>query len=102
MNVKNVLRHSRVCLPSCLLRKAPTCPRRFRHPRRCLDRSHRRRGSQRKNYAHRRYLGSARDTVTDGAGFYNFASVPVGTYNLSVKAGGFKDYAASNISPGRR
>jgi hypothetical protein len=38
--------------------------------------------------------GSARDTVTDGAGFYNFVSVPVGTYNLSVAAGGFKDYAA--------
>ena len=31
--------------------------------------------------------GSARDTVTDGAGFYNFVSVPVGTYNLSVAAG---------------
>ncbi len=44
--------------------------------------------------------GSARDTVTDGAGYYNFASVPVGTYNLSVAAGGFKDYAASNIALG--
>src|ERR1700730_16649253 len=39
--------------------------------------------------------GSARDTVTDSAGFYNFASVPVGSYNLSVSAGGFKDYKAS-------
>ncbi len=44
--------------------------------------------------------GSARDTVTDSAGFYNFVSVPVGTYNLSVAAGGFKDYAASNIALG--
>jgi Carboxypeptidase regulatory-like domain len=44
--------------------------------------------------------GSARDTVTDGAGFYNFASVPVGTYNLAVVAGGFKDYAASSIELG--
>jgi hypothetical protein len=44
--------------------------------------------------------GSARDTVTDGAGFYNFVSVPVGTYNLSVSAGGFEDYKASNISLG--
>jgi Carboxypeptidase regulatory-like domain len=44
--------------------------------------------------------GSARDTVSDGAGFYNFASVPVGTYNLAVVAGGFKDYAASNIALG--
>ena len=44
--------------------------------------------------------GSARETVTDAAGFYNFPSVPVGTYNLSVKAGGFKDYEASNIAVG--
>jgi hypothetical protein len=44
--------------------------------------------------------GSARDTTTDGAGFYNFVSVPVGTYNLAVSAGGFKDYRASNISLG--
>jgi hypothetical protein len=44
--------------------------------------------------------GSARDTVTDGAGFYSFVSVPVGTYNLSVKAGGFKDYEASSIALG--
>ena len=44
--------------------------------------------------------GSARDTVTDGAGFYNFVSVPVGTYNLAVSAGGFKDYAASGIALG--
>jgi Carboxypeptidase regulatory-like domain len=44
--------------------------------------------------------GSARDTVTDSAGFYNFVSVPVGTYNLSVSAAGFEDYKASNISVG--
>jgi Carboxypeptidase regulatory-like domain len=44
--------------------------------------------------------GSARDTVTDGAGYYTFASVAVGTYNLSVAAGGFKDFAASNVSLG--
>ncbi len=44
--------------------------------------------------------GSARNTVSDGAGFYNFPSVPVGTYNLSVSAAGFKDYAASNIALG--
>ncbi len=44
--------------------------------------------------------GSARDTVTDSAGFYNFVSVPVGTYNLSVAAGGFKDYTASSIALG--
>ncbi len=44
--------------------------------------------------------GSTRDTVTDSAGFYNFASVPVGSYNLTVSAGGFKDYKASNIALG--
>ena len=43
---------------------------------------------------------SARDTVTDAGGYYSFASVPVGTYNLSVAADGFKDYAASSISLG--
>ena len=44
--------------------------------------------------------GAVRDTTTDAAGFYNFVSVPVGTYNLSVSAGGFKDYRASNIALG--
>ena len=44
--------------------------------------------------------GSARDTVSDSAGFYSFASVPVGSYNLSVNAAGFKDYQASNIALG--
>jgi hypothetical protein len=44
--------------------------------------------------------GSARDTVADGDGYYTFASVPVGTYNLSVAAAGFKDYTASSIALG--
>jgi Carboxypeptidase regulatory-like domain len=44
--------------------------------------------------------GSARDTQTDSAGYFSFASVPVGSYNLSVAAGGFKDYAAANITLG--
>jgi Carboxypeptidase regulatory-like domain len=44
--------------------------------------------------------GSARDTVADADGYYTFASVPVGTYNLAVSAGGFQDYAATNISLG--
>ena len=34
--------------------------------------------------------GSARDTVTNSDGYFTFASVPVGTYNLKVEAGGFK------------
>jgi hypothetical protein len=44
--------------------------------------------------------GSVRDTVSDGSGFYSFVSVPVGTYNLAVAAGGFKDYQASSITLG--
>jgi hypothetical protein len=44
--------------------------------------------------------GSARETVTDGDGYYTFASVAVGSYNLTVAAGGFKDFAASNIALG--
>ena len=44
--------------------------------------------------------GSARDTQTNSDGFFTFASVPVGTYNLSVAAAGFKDYAAANITLG--
>ena len=44
--------------------------------------------------------GSARDTQADSDGYYTFASVPVGSYNLSVAAAGFKDYAASNIALG--
>ncbi len=44
--------------------------------------------------------GSARDTVADGDGYYTFASVPVGTYNMSVSAAGFKDYKASGIALG--
>jgi hypothetical protein len=44
--------------------------------------------------------GSARETVADGDGYYTFASVPVGSYNLSVAAAGFKDYTASGIALG--
>ena len=44
--------------------------------------------------------GSARETVTNGDGYYTFASVPVGTYVLSVEAQGFRQYEASDISLG--
>lgn len=44
--------------------------------------------------------GSARDTVSDGDGYYTFASVAVGRYNLTVAAGGFKDFAATNVALG--
>jgi Carboxypeptidase regulatory-like domain len=44
--------------------------------------------------------GSARDTVTDSAGYYTFASVPVGTYVLNVEAPGFQAYKADGIALG--
>jgi len=44
--------------------------------------------------------GSLRDTVTNGDGYFTFASVPVGTYNLSVEATGFQTYKADNIALG--
>ncbi|HYK37542.1 carboxypeptidase-like regulatory domain-containing protein [Alloacidobacterium sp.] len=44
--------------------------------------------------------GSTRNTVTNGDGYYTFASVPVGTYDLAVDAKGFSLYKASTISLG--
>ncbi|HEY3455642.1 MAG TPA: carboxypeptidase-like regulatory domain-containing protein [Bryobacteraceae bacterium] len=44
--------------------------------------------------------GSERNTVTDSQGFYTFASVPVGTYNLSIEAPGFQTYRANGIAMG--
>lgn len=44
--------------------------------------------------------GSARATVTNSDGYYTIASVPVGTYVLSVEAQGFRHYEASDISMG--
>ena len=44
--------------------------------------------------------GSLRDTVTNGDGYFTFASVPVGTYNLSVEAQGFQTYKADGIALG--
>ncbi len=44
--------------------------------------------------------GSTRDTTTNGEGYYTFASVPVGTYNLSVEAPNFRQYKADDISLG--
>jgi hypothetical protein len=42
--------------------------------------------------------GTDRDTVSNGDGYYTFASVPVGTYSLLVAGTGFKDYKADNIT----
>lgn len=44
--------------------------------------------------------GSTRETVTNSDGYYTFASVPVGKYNLSIEAQGFQTYKAEGISLG--
>ena len=44
--------------------------------------------------------GSVRDTVTNDDGYYTFASVPVGTYNLSIEKEGFQSYKANGIALG--
>jgi hypothetical protein len=44
--------------------------------------------------------GSQRDTVTNGEGYYTFASVPVGRYELTVAAKGFETYKYSGIAMG--
>ncbi len=44
--------------------------------------------------------GSARDTVANGEGYFSFASVPVGTYTLTVEAAGFQLYKADDIRLG--
>ncbi|HLV86346.1 MAG TPA: carboxypeptidase-like regulatory domain-containing protein [Candidatus Sulfotelmatobacter sp.] len=44
--------------------------------------------------------GSARETVTNDDGYYTFASVPVGTYNLRIEAQGFQAYKADAIALG--
>jgi Carboxypeptidase regulatory-like domain len=42
--------------------------------------------------------GSLRDTVTNTDGYFTFASVPVGTYDLTIEAKGFATYKASGIA----
>ena len=44
--------------------------------------------------------GSLRDTVTNSQGYYTFASVPVGTYELTVVMTGFETYKESGIALG--
>lgn len=44
--------------------------------------------------------GSTRDTVTDSDGYYTFASVPVGTYVLTVTAAGFETSRVDNVALG--
>jgi len=44
--------------------------------------------------------GSARETITNGEGYFTFASVPVGTYGMTVEAAGFQLYKADGITLG--
>jgi len=44
--------------------------------------------------------GSMRDTVTNSQGYYTFASVPVGTYELTVEIAGFETYRETGIALG--
>jgi hypothetical protein len=41
--------------------------------------------------------GFTRDAVTNEAGFYSFAELPIGTYTLSVELSGFKTATRTNI-----
>ncbi len=43
---------------------------------------------------------SARETVTNDDGYFTFASVAVGKYNLSIEAQGFQSYKADGIALG--
>lgn len=44
--------------------------------------------------------GSQRETVTNNEGYFTFASVPVGTYDLTVDAKGFSVFKVSGIALG--
>jgi hypothetical protein len=44
--------------------------------------------------------GSMRETVTNREGYFTFASVPVGTYELTVAAAGFDTYRETSIALG--
>src|SRR5215510_12470564 len=44
--------------------------------------------------------GSQRETITNNDGYFTFASVPVGAYDLAVEAKGFSIYKVAGISLG--
>ncbi len=44
--------------------------------------------------------GDVRTTTTDNQGYYTFASVPVGAYNLSIEQSGFQTFKESGIALG--
>jgi len=47
--------------------------------------------------AHETQTGIKTETRTDTAGFYSFPSLPVGHYDLEVRASGFKDYKQTGL-----
>jgi hypothetical protein len=44
--------------------------------------------------------GSVRETITNTQGYYTFASVPVGTYELTIESSGFNTYKEPGIALG--
>src|SRR5450432_4059323 len=44
--------------------------------------------------------GSQRESVTNNDGYFTFASVPVGTYDLTVEAKGFNIYKVTGVALG--
>ncbi len=44
--------------------------------------------------------GDVRNTVTNSEGYFTFASVPIGTFNLLVEAAGFQGYRLEQVSLG--
>ena len=42
--------------------------------------------------------GSVRETLTNNDGYFTFASVPVGSYNLAIESKGFALYKANGIA----
>jgi hypothetical protein len=44
--------------------------------------------------------GSLRDTKTNAEGYYTFASVPVGTYELTVELSSFEKYEVEGLEIG--
>ena len=42
--------------------------------------------------------GDVRTTVTNSEGFYNFASIPVGSYDFTVEATGFQSNKVSGLA----
>jgi len=44
--------------------------------------------------------GDVRQSTTDSQGYYTFASVPVGTYNVTIEAPGFQSFKVNEISMG--